>query len=308
MTYAGLKDAPEFYVVGAARSGTTAVWTWLRNHPEVFLPPVKEPGFFAYAGRSAVPRNGPYDPDYVSGIITNAHDYDQLYEAGRGKLSGDVSPVYMVEPDAAELISTERFDARIVILLRDPVTRAFSQFLQHRREGIEPHTSFEKALLEEARRLRQGWSWGHSYAGNGWYAPQVARYLDHFKREQILFLDYEALQSEPESSWDQLCCHLGLSPHPMPVNRRVNATSTLVSLPAWPGLTRKIHHPGPLQKAVKMCLPRSLARVLRQRLEAVTCPIPILQNTTRGALAKRYYRERTILREMSGLSLDGWYS
>lgn len=75
MANSGLDVAPAFYVVGAARSGTTAVWSWLRRHPDVFLPGVKEPGFFAFAGRSAVSRKG----SYVSKVITSAEDYYHLY-------------------------------------------------------------------------------------------------------------------------------------------------------------------------------------------------------------------------------------
>jgi len=308
MENVGLGETPGFYVVGAARAGTTAVWTWLRRHPEVFLPNVKEPGFFAHVGRSAVPLNGPYDPDYVSKVITTADAYDRLYRAGRGRLSGDVSPVYLIDNGAARLIAAARPDARIVILLRDPVTRAFSQFLQHRREGLEPHASFEKALNDESRRFRLGWSWGHGYGGNGCYAAQIARYLDAFDREQILFLAFESLQSEPENCWGKLCQHLGLPAQPMTENRRVNATSTLVSLPAWPRLVRHVRHPGPIQRVVKSWLPASLAKFVRRRLEGVSQPVPVLKEKTRRALAERYQWERSSLRDMSGLALKGWGS
>ncbi|PCJ05904.1 MAG: hypothetical protein COB16_14550 [Rhodobacteraceae bacterium] len=306
MVNSGLGEGPAFYVVGAARSGTTAVWTWLQSHPEVFLPKVKEPGFFAFVGRSAVPRRGPYDPDYVSGVITTADAYDHLYEAGRGRISGDVSPVYLINTAAAGRIAAARPDARIVILLRDPVTRAFSQFLQHRRDGLEPHDSFEQALIDEPMRLRQGWSWGHGYRFNGCYAAQIARYLDVFEQEQILFLAYEALQSEPESCWDHLCRHIGLSAWPMPENRRINATSSLISLPAWPRLVRHIHHPGPVQRLVKTCLPASFSRAMRRALDGVTRPVPVLTNRVRRGLVDRYHGERQSLRGMSRLSLDGW--
>lgn len=306
MANSGLDVAPALYVVGAARSGTTAEWSWLRRHPDVFLPGVKEPGFFAFVGRSAVPRKGPYDPDYVSRAITSAEECFPLYRSSAGKISGDVSPIYLIDTGAARRIAEARSDARIVILLRDPVTRGFSQFLQHRREGLEPYSSFESALLDEDMRLRQGWSWGHGCRINGCYAAQIARYLDVFERRQILFLAYESLQTEPESCWEQLCQHLRLPAHPMPQNRRVNATSTLVSLPAWPGLARHIHHPGPVQSLVKLCLPKSLAAFMRRRLEAVRSPAPVLQDRTRHDLGELYLCEQGTVRDMSDLSLRGW--
>ncbi|NRB19216.1 MAG: sulfotransferase [Rhodobacteraceae bacterium] len=306
MANSGLDMAPAFYVVGAARSGTTALWSWLRRHPDVFLPTVKEPGFFAYSGRSAVPRRGPYDPDYVAEITTTAQAYYRLYEPMEGRLSGDVSPIYLIDAEAAGRIAETRPDARIVILLRDPVSRAFSQFLQHRRDGIEPLASFEAALLAEEWQLRQGWSWGHGYRVNGCYGAQIARYLDVFEQHQILFLAFEALQSAPETCWHRLCRHLGLPPCSMPQNRRVNVSSTLVGLPAWPWISRHIHHPGPLQKRLKHCLPRSFATFVRRRVEAATSPMPLLLDSTRHALADHYQQERRAVGEMSGLSLEAW--
>ena len=306
MTNPSPQNAPAFYVVGAARSGTTAVWSWLRQHPDVFLPNVKEPGFFAFAGRAAAPCSGPYDPSYVAEVTTNARDYDRLYAAKGRKRAGDVSPIYLIDTQAAARISDARPDARIVILLRDPVMRAFSQFLQHRREGIEPHASFEAALQDEDARMQEGWSWGHGYRANGCYAAQIKRYLDVFDPTQVLFLAFDSLQTEPEPCWHRLCEHLGLPPRPMPQNQRVNASSTLACLPAWPWITRHIRHPGPIQTWVKRFLPGSLTSVVRRRIDAATVSVPVLQDKTCHDLAKGYLHERDTVHDMSGLSLDGW--
>lgn len=306
MEHSNAFRAPHFYIVGAARSGTTAVWTWLQGHPDVFLPKVKEPGFFAFSGSPTIPLRGPYDPCYVSEIVTTAEEYRHLYEEGREKLRGDVSPVYMVNQSSAGMIARARPDARIVIQLRDPVARAFSQFLQHRREGLEPHSSFERALRDEPKRLCQGWSWGHGYVKNGTYAVQIARYLDAFERHQILFLTYERLTSDPNTCWDQLCRHLGLSGCPMPENKRVNATSNLKRLPAWPRLARGLRHPGPVQRAVKTCLPDFISKFVGRRLGGITAAKPELREQTRRSLVERFYREKAILRNMTGLSLREW--
>ncbi len=198
MTHAHTQFAPDFIVVGAAKAGTTAIYHWLAGHPNVFLPAVKEPGFFAYAGRSAIPEKGPYDPAYCNQIITDGPSYASLFDTAAGRLTGDVSPVYLIDGDAAARIAAVRPDARIVILLRNPVERAFSQFMHHMRDSLETCSTFEQALDAEEERLRDGWSWGHGYATHGFYAAQIERYLAFFPENQILFLDYRDLQNAPE--------------------------------------------------------------------------------------------------------------
>ncbi|MFV0383718.1 sulfotransferase family protein [Paracoccus sp. (in: a-proteobacteria)] len=299
-------SAPDFYVVGAAKAGTTAVWTWLRGHPQVFLPDVKEPGYFAFAGRSAVPREGPYDPDYTARIATDAAAYHRLYAGAGRRIAGDVSPVYLYDDQAAKRIAAARPDARIVILLRDPVTRAFSQYLHHLRDGLEPCHSFESALEAEQARLRDGWSWAYAYAQGGDYAAQIDRYLRAFPRDSILFLDYVALQSRPETCWRQLCGHLGLGDYPMPPNDRVNATATLSALPRFPALTRAIRHPGVIQRGLKRLLPVRLRGALRRGIDTPGQPVPVLAEATRRDLARRYAAERARVAAQSGLDLDAW--
>lgn len=300
--------APDFFVVGAAKAGTTAVWTWLRAHPDVFLPAVKEPGFFAYAGESAAPAKGLYDPYYVSSVATDAAAYARLYAGAECCVTGDVSPVYLSDYRAAARIADARPDARIAILLRDPVERAYSQFLHHVRDHLEPCKSFEAALAVEAERLREGWSWGHGYAAQGRYAAQIARYLSVFPREQILFLDFAQLQSGPEFCWRKLCAHIGLELLPMPPNERVNVTSTLTTVSAPPGVARALKRPGPIQSMLKQLLPAPLRARLRKSLEGNGAPLPELSDKTRRALAAEYSREKPLIEALTGLSLDHWTS
>ena len=299
--------APNFFVVGAPKAGTTAVFSWLKSHPEVKLPETKEPGYFAYAGRTAVPQKGPYDSDYYSRITVNGSDYAQLYAAANGRLTGDVSPVYLVDHAVAARIASVRPDARIIVLLRDPVERAFSQYLHHVRDGLEPNSSFESALKDEPARLRDGWSWGHGYATHGHYAAQIDRYLEAFAREQILFLDFAHLNSDPAYCWQQICAHLQTITHrPLERNDRVNVTAELANVSARPAVTRAMRHPGPLQRLFKPLAPPGLRKQLRRFLEGPGKSLPVLQQITRQRLAAQFNPERTYIAKQTGLSLDHW--
>jgi hypothetical protein len=299
---------PQFFVVGAPKAGTTAVYHWLRSHPTVFLPSVKEPSYFAYVDSSATPRNGPYDPDYVRQITVNRKSYAELYDAAGSRLTGDISPVYLLNECAAERISVARPDARIIILLRDPVERAFSQFMHHLRDSIEPCETFEEALEQEEKRLLDGWSPGHAYAAHGHYLSQIEKYFAVFPKEQLLVLEYQDLQSAPEHCWRQICEHLRIEPISLVQNERVNATCDLVDVSGRPGLARRLKHPGPAQALLKRLMPPRLRAKLRHFLEGPRRPVPALRADTALSLAGRYQNERRKIEQLIGLSLAHWTS
>lgn len=300
--------SPNFFVVGAPKAGTTAVYHWLRSHPAVFLPTVKEPSYFAYAGNSAIPTNGPYDPDYVRQITVELESYAELYEAAGTRLTGDISPVYLLDDYAAERIVAACPDARIIILLRDPVERAFSQFMHHVRDSLEPCGTFEEALAQEEQRLRDGWSPGHGYATYGHYLSQIEKYFAVFPKEQILVLEYQDLQSTPEHCWHQICEHLRIEPKSLVRNERVNSTQDLAEVPGRPGLARRLKHPGAAQALLKRLMPPRLRAKLRQFLEGPPRPVPVLCADTAHALASRYQSERRQIEHLTGLSLAHWTS
>jgi hypothetical protein len=300
--------SPNFFVVGAAKAGTTAVYHWLRSHPEVFLPSVKEPSYFAYAGNSEIPRNGPFDPDYVRQMTVNCESYAALYDAAGTRLTGDISPIYLFNEHAAERIAVARPNARIIILLRDPVERAFSQFMHHVRDSLEPCDTFQEALEQEERRFIDGWSPGHCYVGQGHYLSQIERYFAVFPKEQILFLEYQNLQYAPEHYWRQICEHLRIEPIALVRNERVNSTRDLVEVLGRPRLIRQLKHPGPAQALLKRLIPPRLRAKLRHFLEGPRRLVPSLREDTTHSLAGKYKSERCQIEQLTGLSLAHWTS
>lgn len=219
---------------------------------------------------------------------------------------GDVSPVYLVDISVAARIAAVRPDARIIVLLRDPVDRAFSQYLHHLRDGLEPCSTFEAALKQETVRLKEGWSWGHGYATHSHYEAQIDAYLSAFPYDQILFLDFAHLQAEPGDSWRQICTHLNIQQKPLLQNEYVNVTATLTSVSDRPAIKRALRHPGRIQRLLKPLVPSHARKHLRKMLEGNGTPVPELQDTTRKALAQRFQLERISIEQQTGLSLGHW--
>jgi hypothetical protein len=164
---------PNLFLVGAAKAGTTSVYEELARHPAIFMSPIKEPHFFSQIRPS--PERDAFFPH-----ISDQAEYLALFDRVTGEqLVGEASTSYLWDVQAAERIKGVAPDASILIMLRDPVERAYSQYWNDVREGLE-RRSFLEALTEEERSGPGAWGVTSLYIGCGRYADQVQRYLDRF--------------------------------------------------------------------------------------------------------------------------------
>jgi len=184
---AGYKSGPQFIIVGAAKSGTTSIFKYLNQHPEIFIPAIKECRFF-----SQLPRNqrGWGAERFPNGGIREPRQYLELYEKNREQTCGDVSNdyLYYYHPSIENIKKLLGDKVKIIIILRNPVDRAYSNFLHHVREGWE-QGSFEKALEFEKARCEQKWAWPYHYKQVGLYYRQVKAYLENFKDVRVYLFE-----------------------------------------------------------------------------------------------------------------------
>lgn len=178
---------PNFFIVGAANSGTTSLYTCLNQHPEVFLPALKEPHYFAQVRPS-------YEQRYMRTYVTEEKAYLKLFRSSAGyRAIGEASPSYLFDAQAPLRIRTVVPHARIIMLLRDPVERAHSHYLMDVREGVQDR-HFYRAVEEDWNRSHKGWGRSHLYVELGLYAEQVDRYMSTFGSEHVLILMFEELR------------------------------------------------------------------------------------------------------------------
>ena len=193
---ANVNGLPDFLVIGAARAGTTALHSYLRQCPDIFMPRTKEPNFFAFEGQTLTCR-GP-GADDINNSLTRLADYRGLFAtAPAGAITGEASPLYLYADQAATRIRHHIPDARLAVVLRNPVEQAFSHFLYATKQSIEPLADFTAALAAEDERLASGWQPLFGYSRFPRYADQLARYLALFPRDQILIRLYEDFQTDP---------------------------------------------------------------------------------------------------------------
>lgn len=197
---------PDFLILGAQRSGTTSLYHYLRAHPQVRPATGKELQYFTlYYGRGERWYRGHF-PRLAPGQVT--------FEA---------SPYYLFHPSAPQRVAETLPEARFVVLLRDPVERAYSHYRHTRAYGAEP-LSFADALAAEERRLAAALRQGpdtreahaalrnHSYAARGRYAEQLQRWFAHVPRQRIHVIRSEDLYADPAAVYADLLRFLGLDP------------------------------------------------------------------------------------------------
>lgn len=194
-----MKARIDFYCVGAQKAGTTSLHHFLARHPAVFLPRIKETHFF---------NNG--HGEYAKGVDYYLSRY--FGDAPPGAMKGEIDPEYMFFPEVPERLHAAFPEAKLIFVLRDPVSRAYSHYLMSRRRGYE-RMSFEEAIEAEPGRLRMGdvqTRSDFSYIERGYYFRQIAGFLEYFPRERMLFLFSDELKVRPEAVLEQVYAFLGL--------------------------------------------------------------------------------------------------
>ncbi len=181
------------FIVGAAKSGTTSMYNYLAQHSNVFFSNVKEPNYYSRA--EAHNPNAYIKPKkntfYHNKIIKNQNVYYSLFEAsGKFKIIGDASPSYLWDIQSAKKIHADFPKGKIIIILRNPIQRAYSQFLMDLKDGNQDENDFLKALKKDKDTLPNVWGKAHLYEELGLYYKQVKEYIDVFTKERVKVIIY----------------------------------------------------------------------------------------------------------------------
>jgi hypothetical protein len=209
---------PTFFIIGAARCGTTAIATALGDRPDVFITKPKEPHFLAFEGET-LGFTGPGDELGMNrDAVTDPDAYLELYRGSDAAAArGDASVSTLYYPERSIEVIQRRFpDAHLVVALRDPVERAYSAFQYLRARGVEPLDDFGAALEAEPERIAAGWHHLWHYEGMGHYATQLAPFVETFGRDRLHVVDHDDLAADLAGTVGAIDRFLGLSPRQRP--------------------------------------------------------------------------------------------
>ncbi len=290
---------PGLFVVGAQKSGTTTLYALLRQHPDLFLADRKESHFFNHDGAL---------PDNLSGakvwpIQTHAAYLDLFAQAG-GRLCAEICPTYLVSEQAAMRIKAVRPDAKIVILLRDPVQRSFSAYRHMQASGAETAPDFSTALDRPERQPDWEWQSMGQYIAASTYAPQVARYLDTFGPDQVRVITFEALKRDPIAVANDVLDFAGLSPLAENISLgQTNKTQVINNKFASDLLINRRFG----VKTLRKLLPRTLRGRIKERIVALMAQPPEkITSQTQAHLTAHFAPDRQELERLTGQSFADW--
>lgn len=292
-------NLPTFLVIGAARSGSTTLHDCLRQHPQVYVSPIKEPHFFSYEGdplRFSGPGAG------LSDWVTDIEGYRELFAGMKpGMAAGEASVSYLYRPGTAERIFQRVPDIRLVAILRNPVERAYSAFSYLRERGTEPHSDFARALAVEDNRVRDNWTHIWHYKRMGFYGQQLARYYGRFDREQIHVLTLDDFGRDPAREMAAVYAHIGVDPSFVPNTAiRHNVSGE----PRWP-ILRPLLTSNPVTRRLRPVVVATMSPVVR-RVKQRALVKPGVPPAAARVLAEEYRADVELLSELLGRDLTSW--
>jgi len=256
---------PDFFIVGHPKSGTTALYQMLRPHPQIYLPESKEPWFFATELHERTPPR-------PGGTPTTLDEYRGWFRgAAPGQHIGEASPFYLWSRTAAARIAAVVPAARIIAILREPVSFLHSLHLQFVESYVEVEPDFRKALSLEAQR-REGrhiprytyWPKALLYSEHVRYVEQLQRYHAAFSPQQVLVLIYEEFRDHNEATVRRLLRFLEVDDgHPI-AQREANPTVRVRSGRVHEAVHALSVGRGPVSLAVKGTLKAVTPRGLRR--------------------------------------------
>jgi len=279
---------PNFLVIGAAKAGTSALYRYMQQHPQVYLTPKKEPHYFSYDSRTKM-TNGPGDT--IPHAVTDCIAYQALFDDVSNELAyGEASPTYLYVQGASERILSEVPDVRLIAILRQPVDRAYSAYMHVVRDGRETILDFQEAIQQESNRVEAGWGPIWHYIRGGYYHSQLLSYYDRFPADHIRVVLYDDFRSSPQSVLQSLFAFLGVDEGFVPdMSVRPNVSGVPRSGFVQSVIFRLFMKPNPVRALFRWLLPentrfRFTTTVRNRNLRRVP-----LSADLRGKLTRRYY-------------------
>lgn len=204
------KKLPNFLIVGAAKCGTSSLHKYLDQHPEIFMSKVKEPRFIS-SQVTPFPLNGPGDHKVEAWYVKNFEDYARLFEGADGfPVVGESSAdTLYFHKGTIPVIKKYLGDPKIIIMLRNPVKRAFSAY-QHMVRDLREDLSFEDGLKEEPNRIANNWELIYHYRTASLYYESVKAFLENFSSVKVILTEEQ--EKRPQQVLREIFRFLNVAP------------------------------------------------------------------------------------------------
>ncbi len=302
---------PNFLVVGAHRAGTTATFMYLKQHPDIFIPRKKECRYFANLSPEWT---GPGDDLTNRAQMTRFEDYHRLFDDVTTQTAiGDISPEYLYyhKESIPRILDALGKDTKIIINLRNPVSRTFSAYTEKLRDGFEKLT-FDEALQAENKRMSEGWAWYWRYTRVSHYHEAVEDFLENFTNVRVVYFDEFSNNTGPTltSLFRFLDIdHSFVPDHALPHNASGRPKSRIFH-DLWWSLARPERDPlgivGGTKRALRAIGAFDAVRNVHGRVALANLSRPEMSKQVRDRLCELYSDDVTKLGRLLGRDLNSW--
>lgn len=282
-----------FFIVGAAKAGTSALHYLLSMHPEVTMSSVKEPNYFSW---DLIEQQQLY---YGAPQVRLDEAYEALFQGKEGGLRGEASVSYLFYPEVASRLYDYNPKAKIIIILREPIARAQSHYGMDRALGLID-TSLAEVWNNGAEHPKTGLHF-QQYFALGRYSDQIERYLNVFPKKQVMVLLHKDLREDRKQTIDRLLEFLNLGPYPeLPAEEEVNTGMTARNV-----LVAKLYTSKPFRILLKRILGNRLGRAVKKvfftREQVNSTPYALM-----NLWSQYYLQDIKRLEQIIGRKLDAW--
>jgi hypothetical protein len=297
---------PNFLIIGAPKAGTSSLYNYLQQHPEIYMSPVKEPHFFSFTDRSLT-FTGPGDRERLTGTVTSLADYEQLF-AGvtTEKAIGEASTTYLGSPEAAERIKYYLPQVKLIAIVRNPADAAYASFLHLLRDGDESITDFSLALAAEKKRIADNWESLWHYKTRNFYFSQFKRYFDLFEPQQIKIYLYEDFQAKNQAITQDIYQFLEVDSSFIP---NLSYRQNVSAMPQNLTLNRLMSKPNPWKSTFNFVVPKVLRTQLKTTIKSWNFnnfKKPEFTSEIRHQLLQEYQEDILKLQDLLDRDLSLW--
>jgi hypothetical protein len=301
---------PDFLVIGAGKSGTTSLDKYLNQHPQIFVPKVKEPNFFGYERTKIEDLGGDEDDiKHFKRSVTTLDGYLDIFkDALPDQIKGETSNTYMYHSDAPQRIKYYLPDVKLIAVLRQPASRLYSRFLHLARENRLPSSDFADCMDKNSI-----WWKRNDLIKEGFYYKYLSRYFEIFPKENIRVYLYDEFQSNSERILEEIYEFLGVDKNFKPDQTvRYNQSGFVKNQ----SLNKVIGQGGIVSKVMRALLPKILVDKIKgnlslkrkiNELRGKNLSKPELDPKIRSFLINEVYHEDIInLQRLLSKDLSHW--
>lgn len=290
-----MNNIPNFLIISGGRSGTTSLYHYLSEHPEIYMSPNKEPYFLTGLDFNSFINTPGF---FLKKLwVKDLKTYKQLFDkVSNEKLIGEASVSYLYYyKETIPNIKKYLGDPKIIIIIRNPAERAFSHYLHNIQNDLEK-LKFEDAIVEEKERILKNWWWGFHYKNAGYYLKPIIAYKENFTRVRIFFFD--DFKNNFFSVFREMLLFLEVDVDFKPSNLKIYNASEFYKYGLQKIMKNKI------TKFISQMMHLKLPIFLRDNLKRKIhhCPSTFLNN-----LRNEYKNEINHLELYLNINIDRWY-